>query len=146
MIPAIVIFMGIVFALFGYHSLAKHKKLTTESFEVVSGTISKINSHSVRTTDGMSTSFYAVLDFTYQNNHYSKVSSKEIRVRKANKDPDGKKFAVGDIVGIRVYNSDVETIVIDSESLVSSEKQTGIAFCALGAFLAIVGMAIAGTQ
>ncbi len=140
LIPITFILMGAMFLALGRGFLKDYKKLSSEKFEVISGRISDIIEEREHSAGDITYSYHPVIDFMYRSTSHSVKSKISVKTRKSNKRPNGKSFAIGDLVDIRIYNADVNTVFINSKSIVNSSKKIGLVFLTIGIIMVISGL------
>ncbi len=142
-LAVILIILGIVFVLFGILSFRQNIKLNRDTFISLYAKISDISKEkSSFRSRSQSVYYFPILDFKWNGYDYSIKSSTGISVRKKHEIPDGNNFAIGDTVKIRIYENNVNTVIIESEHTLKTLKVFAILFTSLGLLLLSIGIAL----
>ncbi len=137
-ISIILLLSAFILLAIGCYLLKDYKKLKTENFALISGTISDMVKEKNSPGSYSLISYYPVVDFIYHDISHSIKTRVEVDIRKPNQLPNGKKFAIGDSVNIRIYNGDVNTVIIDNKFSFKRGKMNGIGFLVFGSILVIL--------
>ncbi len=142
-LAGILLIFGTLFIMCAVVLLKNYLKLNRAECISVYAKISDIieEKSSVRSRSS-SVYYFPVLDFRLNGDNYSIKSRTGIQLRKSYEEADKDSFAIGDMVGVRIYNNDVNTAIIDCEHTLKTDKVLGIGFGVLGSLLFIIGALI----
>ncbi len=138
------IIIGLVFFSLGIFVLRRTNSLNSQHYKTAYGKISEIVSQEAQTsyTKKKPVYHYPVLEFDFNGTSHLIKSNMGISIRKLSEKKDGKKFATGDEIKIRVYNEDAQTAIIDSQSLINQTNSAGSVLLLIGISLIIIGLVL----
>ncbi len=136
-------FLSVIFILVGgvqvFVSIAvlkKYFRTKNTPYQILPAAISDMH---IKYGKKGSVSHYPILSFYHLGKENKIKQSVNVSLR-TNGIPDGKNFAVGDNVTVRIYENDVNTAVIDSEQVVNTFKFIGLVFSLIGGLFFVLGI------
>ncbi len=145
LVPLVTLLMGFFSLKVGLRFLKGYQRLKTESCEVVVGTITDIVEVADRSAEGTSYSYHPVVRFMYRGAEHSVQTEIGVRRRKRGKRANGKRFAVGDIVNVRIDRGDVSTATINIKAILGFAVRMGVFLSAIGVSLLFLGLLLVTT-